>query len=107
MFFLGTVLGLFIGMFLMACVSINTINEKDSLIYARTKALENAEDEAKLLNKENKALYEENKDLRFENEELRDIANRIYSLSTSNTYNNEKSILSKIKEVITDAQINK
>lgn len=63
--------------------------------------------EVRDLNEENRAVYEENRDLRFENEELRNIINKIYSLSTSNTYNNEKVILTKIREVITDAQINK
>ncbi len=81
--------------------------EKQSLLQARTKRLRIAENKVENLNEENIAVHEENKDLRFENEELRDIINKIYSLSTSNTYNNEKVILAKIKEVITDAQINK
>lgn len=81
--------------------------EKQSLLKARTRRLKIAENKVEELREENIAVHEENKDLRFENEELRDIANKIYSLSTSNTYSNEKAILAKIKEVITDAQINK
>lgn len=78
--------------------------EKQSLIDASRKALKNAEKEVKELTKENKALYEENKELRFENEEQKDLINRIEKLATSNTYNNEKVILSKIKELISDYQ---
>ncbi len=81
--------------------------EKQSLLQESRQALRRAENKVQNLNEENTAVHEENKDLRFENEELRDIINKIYSLSTSNTYNNEKVILAKIKEVITDAQINK
>lgn len=53
---------------------------------------------------ENIAVYEENKELRFENEEQRDLIDRIKKLATSNTYNNEKVILNKIKELISDYQ---
>lgn len=53
---------------------------------------------------ENIAVYEENKELRFENEEQKDLINRIEKLATSNTYNNEKAVLSKIKELISDYQ---
>lgn len=53
---------------------------------------------------ENIAVHEENKELRFENEEQRDLIDRIKKLATSNTYNNEKVILNKIKELISDYQ---
>lgn len=76
--------------------------EKQSLIEASRKALKNAEKEVKELTKENKALYEENKDLRFENEEQRELIDRIKRIATSNAYNNEKAILGKIKELISD-----
>ena len=78
--------------------------EKQSLIEASRKALKNAEKEVKELTKENKALYEENKELRFENEEQSDLIKRIEKLATSNTYNNEKAVLNKIKELISDYQ---
>lgn len=78
--------------------------EKQSLIDASRKALKNAEKEVKELTKENKALYEENKDLRFENEEQSDLIKRIEKLATSNAYNNEKAVLNKIKELISDYQ---
>lgn len=107
MFFLGIILGIFIGMLLVVCISVNAINENQLLVVETKQTLRRKENEIKDLNKENKELYEENKKLRFENEELTDIINNIYSLATSNTYNNNKAILAKIKEVITDGQINK
>ncbi len=51
-----------------------------------------------------KVLHEENKNLRFEIEEQRDLISRIERLVNSNKYNNEKAILSKIKELISDYQ---
>ena len=56
------------------------------------------------LSNENIAVYEENKDLRFENEEQRELIDRIKRIATSNSYNNEKAILGKIKELISDAE---
>lgn len=106
MFILGAILGLLIGTILIACICVNTINESQSLVYESRQALRNAEDEVVCLVEENKTLYAENKDLRYENEELKNVTMDIYNLSTSNTYNSEKTILSKIKEVINDAQIN-
>lgn len=79
-------------------------NEKQSLIEASREALKNAEKEVSELTKENKALYEENKDLRFEIDELTDFFTRVTKLVNSNKYNNEKVILSKIKELISDFQ---
>ncbi|MCI8362236.1 MAG: hypothetical protein HFJ41_03755 [Clostridia bacterium] len=78
--------------------------EKQSLLQARTKRLRIAENKVEELTQENKALYEENRDLRFENEEQRYIINEIINLATSNTYNNEKVILNKIKELAYDSQ---
>ncbi len=58
----------------------------------------------KELSNENIAVYEENKELRFENEEQKELIDRIARVATSNAYNNEKAILSKIKELISDYQ---
>lgn len=58
----------------------------------------------KELTNENIAVHEENKDLRFENEEQRELIDRIKRIATSNAYNNEKAILSKIKELISDSE---
>lgn len=56
------------------------------------------------LSNENIAVYEENKELRFENEEQKELIDRIVRVATSNAYNNEKAILLKIKELISDYQ---
>lgn len=56
------------------------------------------------MEKQAKVLHEENKDLRFENEEQIDLISRIEKLVSSNKYNNEKAVLSKIKELVDDYQ---
>ena len=56
------------------------------------------------LRNENLAVHEENKDLRFENDEQEELIDRIKRIATSNAYNNEKAILSKIKELISDSE---
>ena len=56
------------------------------------------------LSNENIAIYEENKELRFENEEQGELIDRIARVATANSYNNEKAILGKIKELISDYQ---
>ena len=56
------------------------------------------------LSNKNIAVHEENKDLRFENEEQRELIDRIKRIATSNAYNNEKAILGKIKELISDSE---
>lgn len=56
------------------------------------------------LSNENIAVHEENKDLRFENEEQGELIDRIKRIATSNAYNNEKAILGKIKELISDSE---
>ena len=76
--------------------------ELQKLVNSSKKALEKAERKVEELVKENIALYEENKDLRFENEEQKDFIKRIGRLVNSNKYNNEKAILQKIKELISD-----
>ena len=56
------------------------------------------------MEKQAKALYEENKDLRFELEESNELIKRIEKIVSSNKYNNEKAVLSKIKELVSDYQ---
>lgn len=87
------------------------IKELQSLVDSSRKSLKEAERKVEERNiliadmeRQANALYEENKDLRFENEEQSDLIKRIEKLSTSNTYNNEKAVLSKIKELISDYQ---
>ena len=56
------------------------------------------------LNKENLAVHNENKELRFENDEQKELIDRITKIATANSYNNEKAILGKIKELISDSE---
>lgn len=93
-------------------------NEKQSLIDASRKVLKDAERKVegrniliadlqkqnKELTNENLVVHEENKDLRFENEEQKELIDRITKIATANSYNNEKAILGKIKELISDYQ---
>lgn len=76
--------------------------ELQKLVNSSRKALGRAEDKIEDLTKENLEVYEENKDLRFENEEQKDFIKRINKLVNSNKYNNEKAILQKVKELISD-----
>lgn len=85
--------------------------ELQSLVNASRKALKDAESKIENRNiliadltKENLAIHEENKDLRFENEEQKELIDRIAKVATANAYNNEKAILGKIKELISDYQ---
>lgn len=85
--------------------------ELQSLLDASRKALKEAEDKVenkniliKNMEEQAKALYEENKDLRFENEEQLDLIKRIDKLVNSNKYNNEKAIIDKIKELVSDCK---
>lgn len=43
-------------------------------------------------------------DLQKKNEEQRELIDRIKRIATSNAYNNEKAILGKIKELISDSE---
>lgn len=54
------------------------------------------------LTQENLAVHDENKDLRFENDEQTELIKKVTNLVNSNKYNNEKAVLSKIKELISD-----
>lgn len=92
--------------------------ELQSLVNASRKNLKNAErkiedrniliadlqSKNEELTNENLAVHEENKDLRFENDEQEELIDRIKRIATSNAYNNEKAILGKIKELISDSE---
>lgn len=85
--------------------------EMQSLINSRTTALKKAESQIDNRNRfiykqqeEMDKLKQENKELRFELEEKEDLIKRIESILNSNKYNNEKSALNKIKELVNDYQ---
>lgn len=80
------------------------IKEMQSLIEARTKALKKAESQ---IDNRNKFIYkqqEENRNLRLELKEKEDLIKRIESILNSNKYNNEKSTINIIKELVRDHQ---
>lgn len=85
------------------------IKELQSLVDSSRKSLEDAETKIEQRNilikdmeDQAEALHEENKDLRFENDEQSYLIERIERLVNSNKYNNEKAVLNKIKELISD-----
>lgn len=79
------------------------LNQK-TMIHNRDILIEDMQKKNEELSNENIAVHEENKDLRFENEEQKELIDRISRIATANTYNNEKAILGKIKELISDYQ---
>ena len=70
------------------------LNQK-TMIKNRDILIGNMEEQAEVLHNENKAL-------RFELEESEELIKRIGRLVSSNMYNNEKAILNKIKELVSD-----
>ncbi len=80
------------------------IRNLETKVLNRDILIEDLKSKEVLQKQENLALYEENKDLRFENEEQKDFISRIDRLVNSNKYNNEKAILSKLKELVSDYQ---
>lgn len=82
----------------------NALKEAESKIENRNMLIANLQNKNAELTEENLAVNEENKDLRFKNEEQKELIDRITRVATANTYNNEKVILSKIKELVNDYQ---
>lgn len=80
------------------------IKNLETKVLNRDILIEDLKSKEALQKQENLALYEENKDLRFENDEQKEFINRIDRLVNSNKYNNEKAILSKLKELVSDYQ---
>lgn len=80
------------------------IKNLETKVLNRDILIEDLKSKEAIQKQENLALYEENKDLRFENEEQREFISRIDRLVNSNKYNNEKAILSKLKELVSDYQ---
>ena len=80
------------------------IKNLETKVLNRDILIEDLKSKEALQKQENLALHEENKDLRFENEEQREFISRIERLVNSNKYNNEKAILIKLKELVSDYQ---
>lgn len=78
--------------------------QKDRKIRNQKAMIHNRDILIRDMQKQAEALYEENKDLRFELEENKAFINRLEKLVSSNKYNNEKAVLNKIKELVSDYQ---
>lgn len=82
------------------------LREAENKIEERNILIADLQTKNEELTKENLAVYEENKELRFENEEQKEFIERITRVATANAYNNEKVILSKIKELVRQSNQN-
>ena len=75
------------------------IETKSMQIRARESLIEDQRKEIHEWQKENEVLHQENK-------ELRELFSKVKKLAESNNYGNEKSILNKIKELVSDFENN-
>ena len=82
----------------------NSLKEAEKRIENRNILIADLQKQNKELTNENLVVHEENKDLRFENDEQKELIDRITKIATANSYNNEKAILGKIIELISDYQ---
>lgn len=78
--------------------------EKQSLLEARTKALKEAEREIVELKQIRLQEVRNNTKILEQNNKKAELIKRITDLVNSNKYNNEKAVLNKIKELISDSQ---
>lgn len=94
LFLLGFLLGSIIGMSIIALISIDKINESESLARASRKSLANAEDRVK----------ERNKLIKIQSEDIKTLKNKIVDLENNIELlvNNSKN--KKIKELVTDSK---
>lgn len=80
------------------------LKRAESKIEQRDKLIKNLREERNELQEEAEILVESNSGLRCENEELRLLLHNVSKLANSNTYDNEKAVLDKIKELVNDYQ---
>lgn len=80
--------------------------ELQRLLEVRTRALEEAQDKAEELKEENDIIKNNNILILKENRILRNIIKEIRLIAESNTYNNDKVALRKIKELASTANQN-
>lgn len=83
-----------------------TKRELERLLEARTRALEEAQDKAEKLKEENDIIKNNNTLILKQDRILRNIIKEIGLIAESNTYNNDKVALRKIKEVSSTAKSN-
>ena len=78
--------------------------KKDRKIKNQAVMIKNRDILIRDMERQAQSLYEENKDIRFVLEESEELIKRIERLISSNKYNNEKAVLDKIKELVSDYQ---
>ena len=78
------------------------LTKKDKIILNQKTMIKNRDILIGDMEKQAEVLHNENKALRFELEEKEELIKRIERLVSSNMYNNEKAILNKIKELVSD-----
>jgi hypothetical protein len=83
-----------------------TKKELERLLEARTRALEEAQDKAEKLKEENDITKNNNILILKQNRILKNIIKQVGLIAESNTYNNDKVALRKIKEVSSTAKSN-
>lgn len=83
-----------------------TKRELERLLEARTRALKEAQDKAEQLKEENDITKNNNILILKQNRILKSIIKEIKLVAESNTYNNDKVALRKIKEVSSTAKSN-
>ena len=86
------------------------MTKKDRIIANQNAMIDNRDKKIYELKLKNEYLEKENlnvRQLRQEKEEMETILNNILKLTTINTYNNEKAILRKVKELVSDYQSTK
>lgn len=75
------------------------MTKKDRKIANQEAMIKNRDKLIKDLQSRNELLKTTSKDLRFDNEEMHEVLKQILDLATSNTYNNNRMVLNKIKEL--------
>ena len=86
------------------------MTKKDRIIANQNAMIDNRDKKIYELKLKNEYLEKENlnvRQLREEKGEMETILNNILKLTTINTYNNEKAILRKVKELVSDYQSTK
>lgn len=86
------------------------MTKKDRIIANQNAMIDNRDKKIYELKLKNEYLEKENlnvRQLREEKEGMETILNNILKLTTINTYNNEKAILRKVKELVSDYQSTK
>lgn len=97
MYIVSLIIGIFLGMILYSMLSVNRINEMQSLIDASRKSLANAEDR----------VLERNRLIRIQSKEIEELKSKIVDLENNIELLANNSKCKKIKEVINSDETNK